>query len=88
MSLRFGFGVVISHTNDVRFVFTLSFDLRCQFLWIVHFVLPLQYSLSFITTRIDRNGDKGPTRGGNIGKRSENYVNQGRAIGTQNESRP
>jgi hypothetical protein len=23
-------------------------DMRCQFLWIVHFVLPLQYSLSFI----------------------------------------
>jgi hypothetical protein len=29
------------------FIFILC-DLPCQFLWIVHFVLPLQYSLSFI----------------------------------------
>jgi hypothetical protein len=41
-----------------------------------------------ITTRSDRNGDKGRDRGGNIGKLSENYENQGRAIGTENESRP
>ena len=32
----------------VWFLFFVLCDLRCQFLWIVHFVLPLQYSLSYI----------------------------------------
>jgi hypothetical protein len=32
----------------VWFLFVVLCDMRCQFLWIVHFVLPLQYSLSFI----------------------------------------
>ena len=32
--------------------------------------------------------ETGRDRGGNITKRSENYENQGRAIGTENESRP
>ena len=32
----------------VWFLFFVLCDLRCQFLWIVQFVLPLQYSLSFI----------------------------------------
>ena len=32
----------------VWFFFFVLCDMRCQFRWIVHFVLPLQYSLSFI----------------------------------------
>ena len=32
----------------VWFIFFVLCDLRCQFLCIVHFVLPLQYSLAFI----------------------------------------
>jgi hypothetical protein len=39
-----------------------------------------------ITTPSDRNGNKGRDRGGNITKRTKNYENQGRAIGTENES--
>ena len=53
------------------------------------------YRLSPVVSRVstspncsDRNGDKRRDRGGNIGKRSENYENQGRAIGMENESRP
>ena len=44
--------IVVSNAHCVRFllvfVWFLFFVLCCQFLWIVHFVLPLQYSLSFI----------------------------------------
>ena len=47
--------IMVSNAHCVRFVFVFVWflffvlcDLRCQFLWIVHFVLPLQYSLSFI----------------------------------------
>ena len=46
---------VVSNAQCVRFLlvfvwflFFVLCDMRCQFLWIVHFVLPLQYSLSFI----------------------------------------
>ena len=37
---------------SVWFLFFVLCDIRCQFLWIVHFVLPLQYSLSFIDISI------------------------------------
>ena len=47
--------IVVSNAHCVRFLlvyvwflFFVLCDMRCQFLWIVHFVLPLQYSLSFI----------------------------------------
>jgi hypothetical protein len=33
--------------SEVWRCISLSVDLRCQFLWIVHLALPLQYSLSF-----------------------------------------
>ena len=49
---------------------------------------PVACRVSTSPNRSDRNGDKGRDRGGNIGKRSENYENQGRAIGMENESRP
>ena len=46
---------VVSNAHCVRFLlgfvwflFFVLCDMRCQFLWIVHFVFPLQYSLSFI----------------------------------------
>ena len=46
---------VVSNAHCVRFVFVFVWflffvlcDLQCKFLWIVHFVLSLQYSLSFI----------------------------------------
>jgi hypothetical protein len=47
--------IMVSNAHCVRFLlvfvwflFFVLCDMRCQFLWIVHFVLPLQYSLSFI----------------------------------------
>ena len=47
--------MVVSNAHCVRFLFVFVWflffvlcDLRCHFLWIVHFVLLLQYSLSFI----------------------------------------
>ena len=46
---------MVSNAHCVRFVFVFVWflffvlcDLHCKFLWIVHFVLSLQYSLSFI----------------------------------------
>ena len=47
--------IMVSNAHCVRFLlvfvwflFFVLCDMLCQFLWIVHFVLPLQYSLAFI----------------------------------------
>jgi hypothetical protein len=41
--------IVVSNTYCAVFLFCLSSSLRCQFLWIGHFWLPLRYSLTFIS---------------------------------------
>jgi hypothetical protein len=53
----------------------------------VHDDYRLRPVVSRVSTSPPADGEKGRNTGGNIGKRSENYENQGRAIGTENESR-
>ena len=40
--------IVVSNTYCVVFLLCISSSYCCQFLWIVNFVLPLRYSLTFI----------------------------------------